>query len=99
MNRYKNTKITVGKSKKVLKTTILPNIPTDISDIIIISKVGDRLDLLANQHYGNKNMWWLIAEANGLGKGSLYVPTGMQIRIPKDLSKIEERMEKISKGR
>lgn len=99
MDRYKDTKIAVGKKQQVLKTTILPNIPTHIDDVIIISKIGDRLDLLANQHYNDKSYWWIIAEANGLGKGSLYVPAGMQIRIPKNLSEISERMEKISKGR
>ncbi len=98
-NRYKNTKIQSTKGKRGLRTTILPNLPTDISDIIIISKYGERLDLLANKHYGNTSDWWIIAEANGLGKGSLHIPAGMQIRIPTRLDKISEKMDKLSKGR
>tara|TARA_R100000234_G_scaffold3253_1_gene2661 strand:- start:9388 stop:9690 length:303 start_codon:yes stop_codon:yes gene_type:complete len=98
-NRYKNTNIALKNGKKALKTTINPSIPVDVSDILIISKYGDRLDLLANQYYGLDSYWWIIAEANGLGKGSLHIPPGMQIRIPKNLSKVSEKMDKFSNGR
>tara|TARA_R100000152_G_C6551919_1_gene26101 strand:- start:128 stop:430 length:303 start_codon:yes stop_codon:yes gene_type:complete len=98
-NRYKNTKISVQGGKPRLKTTILPKMTTHIEDIIVISKYGDRLDILANQYYNNPADWWIIAEANGLGKGTLHVPTGMQIRIPMRLDKVSEQMDKISKGR
>ncbi len=99
IDRYKNTGIGSNKGKRSFKTTILPNIAPDISDMVIITKAGDRLDILAQVHYGDSNNWWIIAEANGLGKGSLFVPVGMQIRIPKRLDLITEKMDKISKGR
>ena len=98
-NRYKNTKIHFNSGKRSLKTTINPNIGTDISDVVIVSRYGDRLDLLAYEHYGKESDWWMIAEANGLGKGTLHIPAGMQVRIPKKIEKIEEKMEKISKER
>ncbi len=98
-NRYKNTTTHVDGGKKLLKTTILPNISTNINDIIIISRYGDRLDLLAHDHYGQDSYWWIIAEANGLGKGSLHIPAGMQIRIPMNLTEISEKMDQMSKGR
>ena len=98
-NRYKNTKIHTTKGKRAMKTTILPSIPRAIDDIIIVTKYGDRLDLLAHTHYGKDSYWWIIAEANGLGKGSLHLKPGLQIRIPKDLRQISEKIDKISKGR
>ena len=94
-NRYKNTKIQNVKGKKILKTTILPNIGADIADVIIISRYGERLDLLSNEHYGTPSYWWIIAEANSLEVLSF----DMQIRIPKRLDKIQEKMDKISEGR
>lgn len=97
--RYKNTGIKFDANKKVMKTNISPSIPIDNSDIVIISKYGDRLDLLAHQHYGIDSYWWIIAEANGLGKGSLHIKPGIQIRIPKNLGNISEKMDKFSEGR
>ena len=85
---HKNTKIQNVKGKKILKTTILPNIGADIADVIIISRYGERLDLLSNEHYGTPSYWWIIAEANGIGKGSLAIPTGKQLRIPMNTEEI-----------
>jgi hypothetical protein len=44
MNRYKNTKI---EANKYYQTTDIPIIEEKESDIYIIVKEGDRLDLLA----------------------------------------------------
>lgn len=48
----------------------------------ILSQEGDRLDLLAKEFYGDETLWFIIAKANGLGKGSLNVPAGQVIKIP-----------------
>ena len=42
--------------------------------------MGDRLDQLANQFYGDVNFWWYIAKANGLKFMTL--PPGTRLRIP-----------------
>ena len=99
-NRYKNKKVLKSeKGKRYLKTTISPNIPVQNSDIKIVARVGDRLDVLANKYYKNPSYWWIIAEANGVGKGSLFVTPGKFLRIPMNLSKIQEMQDKLDKGR
>ena len=38
-------------------------------------------------------MWWILAEANELGKGTFAVPPGIQLRIPAiDESDISDEM-------
>ena len=43
---------------------------------------GERLDTLAYTIYGDSSYWWVIAAANGLGKGTLIVPANTKLRIP-----------------
>ncbi len=97
--QHKKTATDAKNRKTYYKTIINPSIPVHASDLVIISVTGDRLDTLAVKHYGRSSYWWLIAEANGLGKGSLFIPPGMQLRIPKNLGKIQERQEKMSRGK
>jgi hypothetical protein len=82
-DRYKYTAIVKNESgKRVYSSTIYPAIERSSQDIYIISTRGDRLDLYAYKYYGNSREWIIIAIANKLGKGTLVVPPGMQIRIP-----------------
>jgi hypothetical protein len=59
------------------------------TDIYIISNSTDRLDLLANTYYQDPTMWWIIAKVNNIGKGTLNVAPGIQLRIPYPLSYVE----------
>ena len=65
-----------------------PSIPHSENDIYIITRDSDRLDLLAGQYYEDVTLWWVIATANNLGKGTLVVPPGLQIRIPNDIEAV-----------
>jgi hypothetical protein len=76
--RYKFTAI----DNKRYQTARYKLPPRSINDKYIISREGDRLDLLATEFYDDPRWWWILAEANNLGKGSMYVPPGIQIRIP-----------------
>lgn len=83
MKRYSNTDIKkTEQGKRVYKTTIYPDIKPKDYDIYIITKQGDRLDLLASKFYNDISKWPIIAQASGLGKGTLVVPPDKQIRIP-----------------
>ena len=42
--------------------------------------MGDRLDMLAHQFYGDVSLWWYIAKANNLN--SINVPAGKSVVIP-----------------
>ena len=49
-------------------------------NIYVITQFGDRLDLLANQFYGDPTLWWYIARANNLN--TMVIPENIQLRIP-----------------
>tara|TARA_Y100000593_G_C4296088_1_gene330739 strand:+ start:614 stop:886 length:273 start_codon:yes stop_codon:yes gene_type:complete len=83
MSRYEKAR--VGKKTKgqpVYKTSYYSSIPVRDNDIFVIAQTGDRLDLLANQFYGDSSLWWYIAKANGLKFMNL--KPGVQLRIPQD---------------
>ena len=85
MNRYKDIDILKNENGKRYRSTVkYPMIDKKSNDIYIIGRQGDRLDSLAYKYYDNSRLWWIIARANGIGKGDLSVPIGTQIRIPKD---------------
>lgn len=90
-NRYEASTI-VNNSKKIetdgtikyvrrLSSIMYPKFETP-EDTKILSQEGDRLDLLAKEFYGDERLWFVIAKANNLGKGSLNVPAGKVVRIP-----------------
>ena len=74
--------------KNVYRTTYYPIIPESIDDTYIIASEVDYLDSLAKKYYGDENYWWIIAQANNLGKGKLSIPQGKQLRIPGNVSQI-----------
>ena len=90
MPRYKNTKLKVstvirGSSNIPFNitsnnTTIYNSIPKEDGDVYVITTIGDRLDNLANQFYGDINLWWYIAKANNLK--FMTIPVGTRLRIP-----------------
>ena len=82
MDRYEFNKTSIQNGRKAYNSTKLPDIPKLSSDKYIFSRAGDRLDLLADEFFGDPRLWWIIARANNLGKGTLLVPEGLQVRIP-----------------
>ena len=70
-----------------------PTIRRKNDDIFIRSKIGDRLDTLANKYYKNSGLWWIIAQANQIGKGTLVIEPGIQLRIPTDISDVMSELE------
>ena len=69
-------------SSRKAETTIISTTPPTDSDIYINVTTPERLDLLANQFYNDATQWWIIAAANGLGKGTLFTPENIILRIP-----------------
>ena len=87
MDRYKNSRIKRKDKKSYYKTIIYQKIPKSESDIYVITQFGDRLDLLANQFYGDPTLWWYIARANNLN--TMVIPENIQLRIPGTLDYIQ----------
>lgn len=87
MKRYENNQTKITKNfnntrKLVYKTTFYPKIDRHETDIYIHTRDGDRLDNLAYVYYRDVKLWWIIAQANHLGKGSMNVQPAKLIRIP-----------------
>ena len=83
--------------KNVYRTTYYPIIPHSIDDTYIIASEVDYLDSLAKKYYGDESFWWIIAQANNLGKGKLSIPLGKQLRIPGNINTVLNDLEKINK--
>ena len=66
MTNFKKTKVKVDSQTKkpYYVNEIYPLIPASDSDIYIMTRNGDRLDLLAEEYYDNSNLYWVIASAN-----------------------------------
>ena len=86
MNRYKYIieKRQDTKRKRLrYNSNLPPKIEKSIDDIYIIARHGDRLDALAYEYYGDQSHWWVIAQANHIGKGTFSIEPGIRVRIPK----------------
>ena len=82
MARYSNTKLKSNRQGQVknYNTTIYNKIPETNEDLYFIAQEGDRCDNLAQQFYGNSNLWWFIARVNNLKTNN--IPAGTSLRIP-----------------
>tara|TARA_R100000315_G_C5154728_1_gene88816 strand:+ start:98 stop:367 length:270 start_codon:yes stop_codon:yes gene_type:complete len=82
MARYMNTKLSVKNKNNHFGTTIYEKVPEKDTDQYFIAVEGDRCDNLAQQFYGNPNLWWFIARVNNLTTNN--IPAGTSLRIPID---------------
>lgn len=82
--------------KNVYRTTYYPIIPDSVDDTYIIASESDYLDSLAKRYYGDESYWWVIAQANNLGKGKLSIPQGKQLRIPGNVSQILNNLKNLN---
>ena len=98
-NRYQYSTTLTNKytNKKYLGSVLYPKIKPNDNDMYIISQQSDRLDILANKYYNDSSLWWIIAVANNLNDASLSIEPGIQMRIPSNVSKILNDLEKINK--
>ena len=102
MNRY--SKIPVLKNKEVnngsryYKGVKYPEIPLSPNDIYVITTEGDSLDVLAQQLYNDKSLWWVLSIANvSLSQNSLFIPVGSQLRVPSNIQGILSEYRSLNK--
>ena len=89
MARYKNALILKDKNgKRYYRSSIVRGIPLRDSDKFISPRDGDRFDTLAQQYYGDSNLWWIIAKANNINDGSIGLKPEKRIRIPTEIQSI-----------
>lgn len=88
--RYQNIKVTNNSQlgEQYYSNNVYPQIPTTEDDTYVIAVLGDRLDLMAFDFYGDPSFWWVIASANALPGDSLYLEPGSQVRIPAEIRSV-----------
>ena len=97
MKRYARTQVKMDKSgMRVYSTTYYPRILLNNNDKFVRTKDGDRLDTLAHKYYKNPSLWWIIAQANHIGKGTLVIKPGIQLRIPTNVASIYSDLERLN---
>lgn len=84
MLRYKEFTdvIKTDEGKRRYSTLYYPKFEKRSSDIYIITKITDRLDLLAFQYYGDSRYWVVLSKANKLNLATIKPPVGFRLRIP-----------------
>lgn len=93
MDRYINSKVLLtGEKKRYYETILYPKIEKSDTDIYMITNHGDRLDVIAYEKYGDVSLWYVIALANGLVNGSVFVPAGTQLRVPMNLDQFNTEL-------
>jgi hypothetical protein len=95
MDRYQFTK--TGQDR--YQTTRYPKFPKQQSDLYIISRDGDRLDVLANEFYADPRYWWVLAEVNNIGKGTMIITSGQQLRIPFPITGLLNRLRDVEENK
>lgn len=95
---YSNVKVLkdVFTGRRYYENVKYPQIPLSEFDIYIETVFGDRLDVIADDYYGNTGDYWIIAAANGLIGDSLSVPPGTQLRIPTDVASVKAAFNKLN---
>jgi len=103
-SRYTSINTTLDKVPNSKKTTLgyqtvkYPEIPLSINDIYVITTLGDRLDLIAQQFYSDPSLYWIISSANPdvVNLGSLFIPVGTELRIPTNISSIKSLFNQLN---
>lgn len=80
--RYKHTYKRDAKGKRYKSIPNLVDIQPHLNDLYVEVTSTDRLDQLALKYYGDKSLWYVIAQANNIGKGTICIHKGAIIRIP-----------------
>ena len=99
MSRYKYTKIVKdGVTKnRVLGSTDYPVIQSKDTDIVYYIRYDDTYMKLANKHYGDQSLWWIIARANNNYTGNFTMKIGEKIKIPTEIGEILKQLGKLNR--
>ena len=89
----------ITEDKRYYKAINYPEIPLSISDVYVVTTIGDRLDTLANHFYNDVDLWWIIAISNPdiVRRDSFRLKPGVELRIPRDYFSIIAEFEEINK--
>jgi len=79
--------------------TFYPSVTLSNEDYYIIAREEDRMDLIAQDFYGDSTLWWVIAMANDIPGDSMHPPLGFQLRIPSNANRALSEFEELNTNR
>ena len=98
MNRYKHQQVKRdADGRRKLSTIQYPKIVSKNSDMIYRTRQSDTYSGLAYRFYSDQSLWWIIAQANNIFDGSIYLDTSKQIRVPVNISGVLIDLENINR--
>ena len=98
MGRYDKSKVFRDNTgTRYLNRIQYPKIEISDTDVTIVGLYGQRFENLAHKFYGNTELWWIIARANGQLDGSTYMVPGKEYRIPQNVGAILEDFEELNR--
>lgn len=98
MGRYDKSRIFKDENgTRYLNRIQYPKIEISDTDISVKGLYGQRFENLAYKFYGNPELWWVIARANGQLDGSTYMVPGKEYRIPQDIGKIISKFDELNR--
>ncbi len=69
----------------------------DESTVVVTAPMAGQLDLFAFKNYGNRDLFWIIALANGIIDIAAEVVPGLELKIPK-ASRIAGIVSQLNRG-
>lgn len=76
----------------VNSTPISDNFPSAVP-ATVVAQAGDTLRIIAGRVFGDGNLWYVIANENGLTNPDADLPDGMQLRIPNDVISLSNKSD------
>ncbi len=96
-NRYNKSKILNDENGiEYLNRIEYPPIPIRDSDVLIRGVFGQTFMNVANEYYGDKDLWWIIARANNQSE-SIYMTPGKEYRVPQSVNFILQEFNLLNK--
>ncbi len=97
-SRYRNQKILVDMdtNKRYLSRIKYPVIPSRDSDIRIVTIQGQSLLTLANEFYGDPNLYWIISRRNNINT-TLFPTIGTELFIPVEMGEIMSALSRLNR--
>ena len=98
--RYEDIQTQKTLSNKIgYLPTFYPSVTLSNEDYYIIARDQDRMDLVAQDFYGDSTLWWIVAMANDLPGDTMFPPLGFQLRIPSNPSRAISEFEQLNSNR
>lgn len=83
-------------NKQQYQSMVIPNFEQRSDDIVIQIDDYTRLDVIANDYFGDSTLWWVLTAYNNLSGDSLYTTGLKYLRIPSDINIVYNKIKEVN---